>query len=175
MDTPSSQDAANEWIGRTVVDRDGEEIGTVDALWLDPSTHDVEFVGVKTGWILGKTHAVPAKAVKPAPPDQPLRLTCPSAVVKAAPSVTPGNELGTLDKETIDAHYGVSVPAARVTDISEVRPGEGTSGQGPEPQDTPDSLAIAPPPLPESEHTAAEHAFPSKHALDNLTNEAHGQ
>jgi sporulation protein YlmC with PRC-barrel domain len=51
-------------IGRKVVDSRGESIGTVDALWTDEATGKVEFIGVKTGWLLGKTHAVPARGAE---------------------------------------------------------------------------------------------------------------
>ncbi|MBV8901115.1 MAG: PRC-barrel domain-containing protein, partial [Verrucomicrobia bacterium] len=42
-------------IGRKVVDQRGDDIGTLDALWTDEDTGKVEFLGVKTGWIFGKT------------------------------------------------------------------------------------------------------------------------
>ena len=176
MDTASPRDPTNALIGKRVIDSRGEEIGTVHGVWLDPSTYAPEFVGISTAWVFGKTHVVPARQVDLGGEyDQTVRLRCPASLVKAAPSVTPGNELAEVDKEQVNAYYGVSVPAERVTDINEVRPGEGLNPQPPEPREAPASLALTEPPLPESEHTAAERAFPSNHALENLTNEAHGQ
>ncbi|MBV9491422.1 MAG: PRC-barrel domain-containing protein [Verrucomicrobia bacterium] len=177
MDIASLRDPANALIGKRVVDsqEEEEEIGTIDGVWLDPSTYSPEFVGIRAGWAFGKTHVMPAKLVDVGEDDQTVRLRCPASLVKAAPSVTPGNELSALDKERINAYYGVSVPAERVTDINDVRPGEGLNPAPSEPREEPASLALTEPPLPESEHTAAERAFPSDHALENLTNEAHGQ
>jgi len=42
-----------------VLDSDGNKIGTVDSVWVDNATDQLEFIGVKTGWFMGKTHIIP--------------------------------------------------------------------------------------------------------------------
>jgi len=176
MDISSPEDLASAWTGKRVLDSDEQEIGVIDAVWLDPSSFAVEFAGVQTGLVFGKTHLVPAKMVAPAPPDEgadAVRLLCPGSVVKTAPVFAPGLELAEVDKERINQHFGVQVPAQRVTDIQEVRPGEGLNPGQAEPTSGPASLALTPPPLPETEHTAAERAFPTANPLQHWVDEAH--
>ena len=60
-----SFDALDEDGGRKlsrhkVIDQDDESIGTLDGVWMDPSTHRVAFVRVKTSWFPGKVLVVPA-------------------------------------------------------------------------------------------------------------------
>jgi sporulation protein YlmC with PRC-barrel domain len=173
MDISSPQDLVSTWTGKKVMDSDGQEIGVIDAIWLDPSTFGVEFAGVQTGLVLGKTHLVPAKMIAFSAGDDAVRLLCPGSLVKTVPAFAPGVELAELDKEQINQHFGVQVPAQRITSIQEVRPGESLNPGKAEPPNEPDSLALTPPPLPESEHTAAERAFPTEHPLENWINEAH--
>ena len=174
MDISSPEDLANTWTGKKVLDSDGREAGVVDAIWLDPSTFAVEFAGVQTGLGFGKAHLVPARMVVPFEGGDAIRLLCPGSLVKTAPAFVPGLELAEIDKEQIDRHFGVQAPAERVTDMQEVRPAEGLGPAQAEPPKEPASLALTTPPLPESEHTAAERAFPSEHPLEHWTNEAHG-
>lgn len=173
MDISSPEDPANTWIGKRVLDSDGQQIGVIDAVWLDPSTHAIEFAGIQTGLVFGKTHLVPAKMVALSENNDAVRLLCPGSFVETAPASVPGLELAEVDKERINQHFGVEVPAQRITAIREVRPGEGLDPEQAEPPTEPGSLALTPPPLPESEHTAAERAFPTEHPLKDWINEAH--
>src|SRR5205823_2839996 len=49
-----------QYIDHAVLDRNGDKIGTLECLWSD-HTGQPAFLGVKTGWLLGKTHVVPAQ------------------------------------------------------------------------------------------------------------------
>lgn len=52
--------------GRTVFDRDGEQIGKVDAILIDRSKREVRFLEVVAGQIAGlggKTQLIPAEAI----------------------------------------------------------------------------------------------------------------
>ena len=50
----------SRYIGHDVVDRNGNNVGTLECLWSD-HTGQPAFLGVKTGWFMGKTHVVPAQ------------------------------------------------------------------------------------------------------------------
>lgn len=49
----------DQLFGADVMTQDGEKIGTVDNVWVDDATDQTEFIGVKTGWLFGKTHVIP--------------------------------------------------------------------------------------------------------------------
>lgn len=49
----------SDWIERTVVDSSGDEIGTIDAIYLDDETGDPAWIAVKTGRISSRIAFVP--------------------------------------------------------------------------------------------------------------------
>jgi sporulation protein YlmC with PRC-barrel domain len=55
---------AKELMRRPVVDIKGRKAGTLEYVRIDPSTHRVEFVGLKTGAGLGNVNVVPARVVE---------------------------------------------------------------------------------------------------------------
>jgi uncharacterized protein (TIGR02271 family) len=95
-------------IGRNVVDEGGEHIGTLDALWTDEESGKVEFLGVKTGWIFGKTHVVPARGAEIHDDQDQIRVPYSIDKVKAAPSYPAHEELTNAQESEIYSYYGVS-------------------------------------------------------------------
>jgi sporulation protein YlmC with PRC-barrel domain len=126
------EDGARKLVGREVLDESGETVGTVEAFWMDPSTGRVEFLGVKCSWLSGKVHVVPAGDAQVT--EHHLRLRFPGALIKRAPTSSPGAELAQLEKEEINQYYGRFIPLRRVSSIEEIRPEEaidaGTSNEG---------------------------------------------
>jgi sporulation protein YlmC with PRC-barrel domain len=114
--------AAPDLPGRQVIDESSEAIGTVDGVWLDPSSQRVEFVGVKSSWLSGKVHVVPAAVVQLV--EGRLRLPYPTAFIKRAPAVRSQTELAQVDKEEINAYYGRFISVNRVNSIEQIRPEE---------------------------------------------------
>jgi uncharacterized protein DUF2382/PRC-barrel domain protein len=95
---------ALDWRGRTVVDRDGERIGTLKEIYLDDSE--------RPGW--GSVHTalfglretlVPLGEAKPE--DDRLRLPYEAQHVKHAPSLDPDVQLSADDEELLFRHYGM--------------------------------------------------------------------
>ena len=95
-------------IGRNVVDERGEHIGTLDALWTDEDTGKVEFIGVKTGWIFGKTHVVPVRGVEIHDDQDHVRVPYEAHFVKDAPSYPADQELSDAQEQEIYQYCGVS-------------------------------------------------------------------
>ncbi len=130
--------ALPDLFGRQVIDEGSEAIGTVDGAWLDPSSQRVEFVGVKSSWLSGKVHVVPAAVVQLV--EGRLRLPYPTAFIKRAPAVRSQTELAQVDKEEINAYYGRFMSVNRVNSIEQIRPEEAVnglgSGKGSDPADT---------------------------------------
>ena len=53
------------WQGRTLVDRDGDRIGTIDAIYLDDQTGQPEWALVNTGLFGTKSSFVPLRSGLP--------------------------------------------------------------------------------------------------------------
>jgi PRC-barrel domain protein len=133
FDSINGDVAAHAFIGRKLVDRYGESVGTLAGFWLDPSTHRVAFLGVKTGWLAGRVHILPAADVEIEEHGSLIALGYTAAHIKRAPIGRPGVELAEVAKEEINAYYGRLVPVQRVSSIQEIRPEEtlrtGNSGE----------------------------------------------
>jgi hypothetical protein len=89
---------------------------------------------VKTGWLPGRVHILPAADVEIEEHGSLIALGYSAAIIKIAPTGRPGAELAEVAKEEINAYYGRFVPVQRVSSIQEIRPEEtlrtGSSGEG---------------------------------------------
>jgi hypothetical protein len=124
FDSISGNNAADTFTGRKLVDQSGESVGTVDGFWLDPSTHRIAFLGVKSGWLPGRVHILPAGDVEIDEHDGLVAPGYTAAFIKKAPTGFPGAELAEVEKEGISAYYGRFVPNERASSIQEIRPEE---------------------------------------------------
>lgn len=88
-----------------VVDDQGEPIGSLHSLWSDPATGRVEFLGVKTGWIFGHNHVVPADRAELDESQSTVRLPYPEAFIKEAPSISADAEISETQEAEINAYY----------------------------------------------------------------------
>jgi hypothetical protein len=113
---------ANELMRRPVVDSQAQEAGTLECIWIDPSTHRAEFVGIKTGFGLATVHVVPARAVD----EDHGRIKLRHAVefLQNGPAFAPQAELAEIEKQEINAYYGHFVPIRRTSAIEQLRPEE---------------------------------------------------
>jgi hypothetical protein len=111
-------------IGLTVVDQQGERIGSLSGIWIDPSTRHVEFMGLKSSWLFRSTHLVPSRSVEVEPGHGVVRVQFPAEFLKEAPRYNPKAELSDVEKQGINAYYGHVIPLRRTRTIEEVRPEE---------------------------------------------------
>ncbi|MBV9998750.1 MAG: PRC and DUF2382 domain-containing protein [Verrucomicrobia bacterium] len=100
-------------IGRKVVDNRGDTIGTLDALWTDEASGKVEFLGIKTGWLLGKIHVVPARSVEIH--DDQVRVPYDAELVKNAPSHPAEEVLSDAREQEVIQYYQGRTAGATVT------------------------------------------------------------
>jgi uncharacterized protein (TIGR02271 family) len=76
----------DRYLDYTVVDRTGDKVGVVDAVWED-HTGQPAYVAVKTGWLgLGKAHVVPAGGAEVSDSTRKIRLPYTSEMIKNAPT-----------------------------------------------------------------------------------------
>ncbi|HEV2723947.1 MAG TPA: PRC and DUF2382 domain-containing protein [Thermoleophilaceae bacterium] len=97
--------SAYEWEGRTLKDRDGEKIGTIDALYLDEQTDRPEWALVNTGLFGRKSSFVPLAGASPSGEDVIVQVE--AAQVKDAPKMDPDEELSEQEEAELFRHYGV--------------------------------------------------------------------
>lgn len=92
------------WRGRTVYDRDGEKLGTLEDLFLQGDSDRPAYGGVRTGLFGRRTSIVPLAGIE----EQDDRLVVPyeKDVVRDAPNLDPDAELSPEEEEALHAHYG---------------------------------------------------------------------
>jgi hypothetical protein len=98
-------EAIRTWEGRTLLDRDGGRIGTIDAIYLDDRTGQPEWVLVNTGLFGTKSSFVPlAHAFQS---DNDVLVTHDKQLVKNAPRVDPDQHLSEAEERELWQHYGL--------------------------------------------------------------------
>jgi hypothetical protein len=104
-------DTALGWRGRTVLDRDGERLGKLGAVYLDEDGRPA-FGGVRTGLFGHRESVVPLREAEPAGDD--LRVPYAKDDVAAAPNVDPDVELSREEESELLEHFGAAQDARDV-------------------------------------------------------------
>jgi uncharacterized protein (TIGR02271 family) len=119
-----------------VIDSNGDKIGSVDNVWVDDATNALEFVGVHTGWLFGKTHVIPMENAQIDGSNQAVQVPYDQDLIKDAPSFDGDAELSPDDENTIYSYYGMDrttapSPSGLATNsgITGSADGESTTGQ----------------------------------------------
>ncbi len=98
-------DTVRTWHGRTLVDRYGSRIGTIDAIYLDDHTGKPEWALVNTGLFGTKSSFVPlAHAFQS---DNDVLVPYDKQLVKDAPRVDPDQHLSDTEERQLWRHYGL--------------------------------------------------------------------
>src|SRR3712207_9565905 len=100
--TLPDRDAARDWIGRTVVDRDGADIGVCAALLADEATGLPEWMYVERD---GVTVVVPL--LDGTESDGRVQVTVTRADAEGAPRFGPARELSRDQEADLYRHYGI--------------------------------------------------------------------
>jgi hypothetical protein len=137
---------ALDWRGRTVVDRDGERIGTLREIYLDESERPT-WGSVHTAMFGLRETLVPL--TEAAPEDDRLRLPYTRDHVKHAPNADPDVQLEPDDEERLYRHYGMGGEEPEPASPGE-RPGavatattDELPADDPEPDSAPESAPAA--------------------------------
>jgi uncharacterized protein (TIGR02271 family) len=98
-------DTVRTWQGGTMVDRDGDRIGSIDAIYLDDQTGQPEWALVTTDLFGTKASFVPlAQATQT---DQDVRVPYDKQLVKDAPGFDPDGHLSEGEERQLWRHYGL--------------------------------------------------------------------
>jgi uncharacterized protein (TIGR02271 family) len=125
---------AYDFRGRTLVDRDGEKIGTVDEIYSDQDGGQPEWALVHTGLLGMKKSFVPLRGAFPN--GEHVRVTVDKQAVKDAPSVEADQQLSEAEERQLFEHYGVpyttegSTTAHGVADTGEYAPEARAGAEG---------------------------------------------
>jgi uncharacterized protein (TIGR02271 family) len=98
-------DTVRSWQGATLVDRDGDRIGTIDAIYVDDQTGEPEWALVNTGLFGTRSTFVPI-AQASASGDQ-IQVPYEKQRVKDAPNMDPDGHLSEQEEQELWRHYGL--------------------------------------------------------------------
>jgi uncharacterized protein (TIGR02271 family) len=106
----------SNYVGHAVVDNKDNKVGTLECLWTD-HTGQPAFLGIKTGWFMGKTHVVPAHSATVSERGRTIRVPYDEERVKNAPAYEGDVRLDDRTEREVCSYYGVPFEAQQ-----EVRP-----------------------------------------------------
>jgi uncharacterized protein (TIGR02271 family) len=98
-------DTVRSWQGHTMVDRDGDKIGTIDAIYLDDQTGESEWALVNTGLLGAKSTFVPLAQANTVGDD--VQVSYEKQLVKDAPRVEADQHLSEAEEQELWRHYGL--------------------------------------------------------------------
>jgi uncharacterized protein (TIGR02271 family) len=121
---------AYDWQGRTLKDRNGDKIGTVDAVYVDQQTDKPEWALVNTGLFGTKSSFVPIAGAVPSGEDVVVQVE--AQQVKDAPKVDREQELSEQQEAELFRHYGIDYTtegSVTATDSAGASAGRGPIGR----------------------------------------------
>jgi hypothetical protein len=98
-------DTVRGWQNATMVDRDGDRIGNIDAIYVDDQTGEPEWALVNTGFFGTRSTFVPI-AQATARGDQ-VQVPYEKQLVKDAPNMDPDGHLSEQEEQELWRHYGL--------------------------------------------------------------------
>jgi uncharacterized protein (TIGR02271 family) len=115
-------DTVRSWQGATMVDADGDKIGTIESIYVDDQTGEPEWALVNTGLFGTKSSFVPlAQATSSG--DQ-VQVPYDKQLVKDAPRVDTDQHLSEAEEQQLWRHYGLDYDSGYTTDTAD-RDGDG--------------------------------------------------
>jgi uncharacterized protein (TIGR02271 family) len=114
-------DTVRSWQGATMVDRDGDRIGTIESIYVDDQTGQPEWALVNTGLFGTRSTFVPIAQASTSG-DQ-VQVPFEKQRVKDAPNIDPDGHLSEQEEQELWRHYGLDY------DASDAAAGTGDTGR----------------------------------------------
>ena len=108
-------DTVRNWQGSTMVDREGDRIGDIDAIYVDDQTGEPEWALVNTGFFGTRSTFVPIAQAN-AYGDQ-VQVPYEKQLVKDAPNMDPDGHLSEQEEQELWRHYGLEYGDDRDTTV----------------------------------------------------------
>jgi PRC-barrel domain len=112
-------DTVRSWQGATLVDRDGDKVGTIEAIYVDDQTGEPEWTLVNTGLFGTKASFVPL-AQASGSGDQ-VQVPYEKQLVKDAPRVDTNQHLSEAEEQQLWTHYGLEYGTGGVASATVVK------------------------------------------------------
>jgi uncharacterized protein (TIGR02271 family) len=106
-------DTVRSWQGATMVDRDGDRVGTIESIYVDDQSGQPELALVNTGLFGTKSTFVPLAQANPSG-DQ-VQVPYEKQLVKDAPRMDPDGHLSEQEEQELWRHYGLDYDAGYAT------------------------------------------------------------
>ena len=107
-------DTVRSWQGATMVDRDGDKVGTIESIYVDDQTGQPEWALVNTGLFGTRSTFVPI-AQASASGDQ-VQVPFQKQRIKDAPTMDPDGHLSEQEEQELWRHYGLDYDSEYATD-----------------------------------------------------------
>jgi uncharacterized protein YrrD len=99
-----------DWLGKVLIDRDGQKIGKLQDVYVDVETDEPQFGTVKEGFVHRHLTFVPLGGIQIGPDD--LRVAVTVAQVRTAPDIEiGGGELTQAAESTLYHHFELNYTA----------------------------------------------------------------
>ncbi len=86
-------------------------MGTLYSMWSDQSTGKFEFLGFKTGWLMGKNHIMPVTGVQVDEEKKIIQVPYTAESLKNAPAFDADAEITEEHEAAVREHYKAGLPA----------------------------------------------------------------
>ena len=107
---PAATWTSSDWLGKIIVDRDGDKIGKLQDVYVDVETDAPQFGTVKEGFLDRHLTFVPLAGVKVGPDE--LRVTVLKEQVRSAPDLDlRGQEMSQADESALYHHFEMNYTA----------------------------------------------------------------
>lgn len=107
---PTATWTASDWLGKVIIDRDGDRIGKLHDVYVDVETDAPQFGTVKEGFLDRHLTFVPLAGVTVGPDE--LRVTVLKELVRSAPDLDlHGQEMSQSEESALYHHFGMNYTA----------------------------------------------------------------
>ena len=95
----------HDFLDFEIIDKNSESVGTLYSMWSDQGTGRFEFLGFKTGWLMGKNHIMPVTGVQIDEEKKVIQVPYTVEFLKEAPAFDAAAEITEQDENKIREHY----------------------------------------------------------------------
>lgn len=95
----------HDFLDFEIVDKNNASVGTLFSMWSDQKTGKFEFMGFKTGWLLGKNHIMPVTGVTVDEEKKVIQVPYTNEFLKDAPVFSEAAEITEEHEREVRDHY----------------------------------------------------------------------